>query len=163
MSDERLEQLRVAFDGSFAQPAMTDETALVDLLALRVGGAGYAMRVADIASLASDRKIVAVPTPIDEALGIAGIRGVVVPVYSLAVLLGHARPIASPRWLVVSAGPEPLAMAFDELDGFHRLPASALVPSSTPAPHLSHTVRIAGHHLAIVELHSIARRLTQEP
>lgn len=118
------------FDLSFARaPEAAVEKA--DFLAIRVRAAPYALRLAEVGALAVDRKLTPLPSEAPALLGIAGLRGAILPVYDLGSLLGDSSPSA-PRWLALLAGGD-LAVAFDAFEGHLRLPASAVAPA-VPAP-----------------------------
>ena len=86
----KVAEIRNAFDHSYAiPPASQVGEQIENLLAVRVAGDPYALRVGEISSLTNSRKTVALPSPVSELLGVAGIRGGFVPVYSLAALLGR--------------------------------------------------------------------------
>jgi chemotaxis signal transduction protein len=95
-----------------------------DLLALRVSGDTFAIRLGEISGLATDRKIVAFPSPIPELLGVAAIRSRLVPVYSLAALLGYSAPATRGRWLVLCGIEEPVGLAINDFEGYVRVPHS---------------------------------------
>jgi len=121
----RAAELRRAFDRSFAVPQNATVEDSVELLAIRAGGAGYAIRLAAVSGLFADRTVTALPSPVPELLGVAAFRGTVVPVYDLGVLLGHARS-GKPRWLVLDTGTPAVGLAFEELDGHLRVPAGEI-------------------------------------
>jgi chemotaxis signal transduction protein len=125
-------ELAREFDRSFADPARAADEAVEELLALRVGGDAYAVRLRDVTGLVADRKIVPLPTPEPALLGIVGLRNGLAPVYSLAALLGYGPTAEAPRWLLlVGPGPQ-FALAFPEFDG-HRRVARADVSSNQDA------------------------------
>ena len=68
------------------------------------GGAPFAFRLAEIAGVAVDRKLTSLPSPVPELLGLAGLRGRLVPVYSLTALLGGTPEGTAGRWLVLDCG-----------------------------------------------------------
>ena len=119
--------LREEFDRSFAalpaEPVPTEE-----LLAIRVGGDFYALRLGEVSELIAGHPVSRLTSTTPHLLGLAGVRGGVVPVFSLASLLGAAAglPRDTPRWLLLCAAQEPFALAFDGFDGHLRLPAAAL-------------------------------------
>jgi chemotaxis signal transduction protein len=116
--------LRDEFDRSFAEPIGTFVPATQDFLALSVDGLGFALRLTEIAGLHVDRKVTRMPSSDPALLGIAGFRGLVLPVYGIGAVLG--RPGTSvPRWLIV-ARPGAVALAFDGFDGYHRVGADAV-------------------------------------
>jgi chemotaxis signal transduction protein len=120
--ERKVLELREAFDQSFARAPRPAEGDHEDLLLVRVGRAPYALRLRETLGLAKNRKIVPVPTGRSDVLGVAGIRGSVVPVYDLAILLGHSRDEAAPVWLALAGSPDPVALAFGGLEGFARTP-----------------------------------------
>jgi|HubBroStandDraft_2_1064218.scaffolds.fasta_scaffold298540_1 chemotaxis signal transduction protein len=119
--DRLLTDLRRAFDQGFSDLLEDAPRDSEELLAIRVGRDPYALKLTDLGGLGSSRKIVPLPTRNAALLGVAGVRGTLVPVYSLAVLLGYSTNAASPRWFAVSLNPDPVALAFEEMEGFVRV------------------------------------------
>lgn len=113
--DNRAAELRAEFDQSFARAPGDDAAAMQSLLAIRLGGAPYALHVSDVTSVLVDRRITALPTPVPHLRGLVGIRGAIVPVYDLAALLGHPDS-STPRWLV-TASAAPIAFAVEQFEG----------------------------------------------
>jgi chemotaxis signal transduction protein len=122
----RLDGLREEFDGSFAEPLRQHDAEHDELLAIRSGDRPYALRLAQTAGLFPDRPVTSLPGPQPALLGLAGFGGTTVPVYDLAVLLGHPVP-EQPRWLVLADGVPPLALAFHGLDGHVRVLSAAIL------------------------------------
>jgi chemotaxis signal transduction protein len=130
---DRAADLRAAFDRGFAEAPAAGAAPYVDLLRVRIGGEPYALVLAEIASFHADLRVVPLPSPAPELLGVAAVRTAVVPVYDLRAVLaatGGTGPGAAPRWLVVLRGAPPLALAFDGFDGHARSDAGALPPAS---------------------------------
>lgn len=119
-------QLRQAFDHSFALPPSADSPEVQDLLMIRVAGDPYAIRLLDITEIVTGRSVVSVPTIKPGLLGLAGIRGGIVPVFCLSSILGYGPASGSPRWMVLCGAEEPIALAFSDFEGYLRLPTSAL-------------------------------------
>lgn len=111
---ERALEMRREFDNAFARPVETDTTIREKLLAIRVGGQAFSIRLSSIAGVFADKKITPVPGGHSALRGIAGFRGVVLPVYDLARLLGLSAP-QSPRWLVIAKA-APVALAFEAFE-----------------------------------------------
>lgn len=98
----RLAELREAFDRSFAeQPVRLGDT-MESLLEIGIGEHAYALRMSEIVGLFGNRTTTRLPAAVPELLGIAGVRGSILPVYDLGAFLDA--PLAeAPRWLVVAA------------------------------------------------------------
>ncbi len=112
-------QLRSAFDRTYALPSRSSEADKTeDLLAIRLAGNAYAIRVREIAGLANNRKTIALPSAIPELLGVTSIRGELAPVYSLAMLLDGHRVTEEPRWLALCRSDEPIGLAFADFEGY---------------------------------------------
>jgi chemotaxis signal transduction protein len=123
---ERLGALRASFDRSFADPPREQVVQFQDLLAIAVAGRRYALRLSQSAGLFPNRQVTVLPGPISALLGVAGFRGSIVPVYSLAAVLGQP-PQPDSRWLVLAAGAPAFALAFEELDGHLRVPGDEII------------------------------------
>jgi len=126
--------LRREFDLSFAQAWPTETPDMQHLLAVSVGGDPYALRVDEIGGLFVDRRVVPVPTPMSELLGVAGFRGQVAPVYDLAALLGYPRRPGQ-RWLILVRHVQFVALAFDAFDAQLAATPDQLVPLARTALH----------------------------
>jgi purine-binding chemotaxis protein CheW len=122
--------LRKAFDRAFAEPPPPEAEEAADYLGIRVGGAAYAVALSEIGAVFADRKIAPLPSSASELLGVAGVRGDIVPVFALAALLGVGGGDARPRWLVLAAGGK-AGFAFDALDGHLRIPLASITPAAS--------------------------------
>lgn len=129
----RARELREAFDRSFAKAPPADPPQLENLLSIRVTDDPYVIRLADLAGLFADKAVTSVPGADPGFLGIAGFRGVVLPVYDLRVLLGYPAGGKAPRWLAVTNARQ-IALAFDALDGYLRVPRGQLAAQVPPRP-----------------------------
>ena len=119
-------QLRQAFDHSFALPPSAASPDVHDLLTIRVAGNPYAIRLQDITEIVAGRSVISVPAVTPGLLGLAGIRGGIVPVFGLSSILGYGSDPESPRWMILCGAEEPIALAFSDFEGHLRLPTSAL-------------------------------------
>lgn len=160
---ERARVLQDLFDRTFAAPPHTREAALEALLVLRVGPDCYAVRRSEVAGAFAGKRITRIPSAVAELLGIVGLRRVSVPVYDLRALLGAGRG-ETPRWLLVVAGPAPVGLAFDALEGHEQVPLEAM--ASEPRTHasaefLNGMVRLRERVLPVLDLRSIVQRIEQ--
>jgi purine-binding chemotaxis protein CheW len=164
-------QLRQAFDHSFALQPSADAPEVQDLLAIRVAGDPYAIGLLDITEIVTGRSVVAVPTITPGLLGLAGIRGGIVPVFSLSSMLGYSPDPGSPRWMVLCGAEEPIALAFSDFEGYLRLPTSALhaeenfSATSEKTKYVSQAARTPGGVRAVISialiLATIRNRISQ--
>jgi len=158
----RVGELRRAFDSAFAaEPVAPAER--VGLIALRAGARSYAVRTSDVASVVAAGAIVPLPCDDPALLGLAAVRGTPLPVYDLAALLGEGAAKA-PRWMILSHGPDRLALAFDELEGYLRVPLADIVAAAPdPAAPLAapELVRAGSSLRSVVSVASVVRRVKQ--
>ena len=164
MVNGTLGDLRKAFDEAFASP-LDEKTPHEDLLAVTIAGDPYAFRIRDIASLWARPTIVPLPSRRSDLLGLAGLRGALVPVYSLALTMGYPMAGPPPRWLVACGSRAPLAFAFEEFERYLRVPTSEIRGGAPPGRQRSHVDQLAGDGpllRGIVDLTSIVRALTEE-
>ena len=129
----RAAALRDAFDGTFARPPVSGNTEAEDLLAIRVAGQPYALRLNEITGLVSQSPVVAVPAGTPALLGVTGIRGAVVPVFDLPLLLGFA-PDPDPPWLVLCGAEPAIGLAFAGFEGYLRLDPEAFQTGGDATP-----------------------------
>ena len=124
-------ELRKSFDESFARPHQHTAPDVEDFLAIRVAGDAYALRLREISGIIAGPKVTPVPASAPGFLGLAGIRGGVVPVFGLAPLLGYEQASAESRWMGLCGTEDLIALAFPDLEGFLRLPKSSVLPDET--------------------------------
>jgi chemotaxis signal transduction protein len=150
----RAEELREAFDRAFAEP-LRPRVDTENLLVIRVGAVGYAVRLDDITGLVTDRVVTPLPAAPRELIGISGFRGAAVPVYDLRILLEHAST-SIPRCSLI-ARHRLVAFAFDALDGHLRVERADVATSSEEprARHVYAVVRTRGMTLPILDVASL--------
>jgi chemotaxis signal transduction protein len=152
--------LRASFDEAFARAHRPRATGLEDLLVLRIEGHPHALRIRDLQGLHRAGKVVPLPSPCPELLGLAGIRGALLPVFSLAALLGYGgREL--PTWLVLCESgqgrAEPMALAFAALEGHVRVGPDQICAAAEGAAraHLPQMVRLTAGMCPLVQVSSI--------
>ncbi len=135
-----------------------------NLLAIRVCGDAYAIRISEISGLANDRKIVPLPSAISELIGVAGIRGALIPVYSLAALLGYGAEGAPGRWLALCGAGEPVGLVFSQFEGYVMVPLSKVYTAEgkdeaqTHVTHVVHTADVVRAVISIPLIREVIRR-----
>jgi chemotaxis signal transduction protein len=157
----RIAELRASFDNAFALPPETTAITSIGLLAIGVGTAGYAIRMTELSDVQAARKVVPLPGARPEMLGLAGIRGRLVPVYSLAALLGQAVTRAW-TWLAICGTEQPIGLTFDELEGYVQASPADLVPAAGVEGSRSHVrelLRKDGRVAMVVSAASIVAML----
>jgi purine-binding chemotaxis protein CheW len=137
-------KLRDEFDRAFGLPVDTRRVRNLQLLAVRIGGSHYALAVPEITGLQVDRTIVPFPAVLPELLGVAGIRGELVPVYNLAELLGYTRTAGNMRWMVLCGVGKMVGLAFDEFERHLDL-APAQVATADSANLKTEHIRAVAH------------------
>lgn len=144
--DNKISELRDAFNRTYAIPAASQAAQQMEnLLSIRVAGRPYAIKVSEISGLVNDRKTVALPSRVPELLGVAGIRGGLVSVYSLAMLLGYSQDVGQVRWLALCGSDEPVGLAISDFDGYVRVPLTRLYTAEKKDQTWTH----AGHLLRV--------------
>lgn len=143
-------ELKRAFDGAFAQPVRPDSgQAREDVLVLRAGADTSIVRLSQMRGLLARPNIVPVPSPLQELLGIAGLRGALLPVYSLAALQGRPPPEGAPAWMILIEVEGLVGLAFEEMLGYVRLdrddiaaqPATSATGLTTQAARVGEALR----------------------
>jgi chemotaxis signal transduction protein len=157
--------LRSLFDETFAVAVVSNSERLEGLLAIRVGAHPYVLCLSEITGLYADRRVVAVPSPVAQLLGIVGLRGMLVPVYDLAALL-HYPPAASPRWMVLAGGPHPVGFAFESFEAHVQVSRASLVSEEgqaasavTTRQHVRGNVRVAGALRPVIHIASVVETI----
>jgi purine-binding chemotaxis protein CheW len=124
------DDLRREFDRGFAAPPPALVEQAIDFLVVGVADDLYALRITALRALVSDRRIVALPTPMRELAGVVAVRGAMVPVYTLRALLGKAPAETPPARLVVAGPPPGVGLAFDRLERHLRVAPGAVAPAT---------------------------------
>jgi chemotaxis signal transduction protein len=151
-------EMRVAFDMAFAAPAIRRQEGIDPFLAVRLGGDPYAVRLFAIAGFAPARTIVAFPGAPPAMLGLAGLRGSLVPVYDLATLLGYPPERTPLRWFLVCGTADVVAFAFAELEGHLQVVASESTSNAEGAiarRHVRQVLHVPDGARAIIDVPSL--------
>ena len=104
----RAEQMRAAFDRSFAEPPALEAIG-TEVLRIELAGDPYVVALREVSSIHVDLKIVPVPATVATLIGVVAVRGVLIAVYDLRALRGVSTD-KRPRWILVADG---VGFAFD--------------------------------------------------
>jgi chemotaxis signal transduction protein len=153
--------LRRQFDRSFSETRRAGAGAEENLLALRIGGDPYAARLSEIASLHADKKLVPLPSPMPDLLGLVSLRGALAPAYDLRTLLGYPRG-PPPRFLIFVRTPEPVAFALDLFEVHLRLRLAdiSLAETGTASRFTCGLVRTAEGARPLLHIASLVEAIT---
>lgn len=159
-ADQKLLELRRSFDEAFAVSPRAELESMEGFIGLRISGDAFALRVSEVGHLASHQKIVALPSERPELLGLTGIRGTTVPVYSIARLLGFDTSEQSLHWLVTCGSYADMAMAFETFEGYFRVPVGEITrvnAAESARRHVHELVRDGTLLRAVVDMVSITK------
>lgn len=162
LTSDTATELRRAFDRSFAKAPRERVAQFEDLLAIRIAGDPFALRLNELSGLSTGQPVTPVPTAAAGLLGIAGFRGTLVPVYDLRILLGYPATEAS-LWLGLVGKDLLTGLAFDGFDGFLRVPRDAVARKETvSATALVHeVVQTRDSVWPLVHLPSVVEEITK--
>jgi purine-binding chemotaxis protein CheW len=158
MKRSRAADMRKAFDRAFAEPPPPEAEAAADYLGIRIGGIAYAVALSEIGAVFADKKIAPLPSGASELLGVAGVRGDIVPVFSLGALIGQGGGDEKPRWLVLAGGGR-AGFAFDVLDGHLRIPIAQIAAVASPKGFVTANAVIGKEARPIVSIASLMEHL----
>jgi len=146
--------LRREFDESFSRARVAPERAGEAFLGVRVGGASFALRVADLLGVHADRTIVPIPSATPGYLGVAGVRGVLTSVFDLGAFLGFAAA-PSPRWIAVAGRGGRIGLAFESLESHIRATPGRAGAGGVDAPayrHIQGAVQVGTDVYPVIDL-----------
>lgn len=131
-------ELRQAFDAAFAVPPPPPDPPTVALLLVRAGGELLAVKRAEMTGFVRGEAIALTPGRSPAFLGLAGLRGGLYPVWSLAGLLGRPPARAGAAcWLILAEarGEAPCAFACEAFEKMIFAPEAAVAaPARRDAP-----------------------------
>lgn len=150
--------LAAGFDRSFALPRSAAVPPRQDFIAIRIRDDAHAIRLPQLSELRGRVPVTRLPGSGAELLGVANVRGMIVPVYDLGHLLGYSpASVGVPGWCVLVAS-APVALAFEVFDGHLRLSDDASAQAErakNSRPHINEVLRTSGQILPIIDLPSV--------
>lgn len=157
----KAQELRRSFDRSFATPRCALKKPSSHLLLILVSGRRYALRVVDLLGLYLGRKITPLPATDPALLGIVGIRGQLIPTYSLAALLNCAAGSGEHRSMVLCGESKlTVGLAFDQFIGSTKVSESDLCAASAAERlpvHISQVARTVPEMCYVISTASILK------
>lgn len=152
-------ELRKLFDQAFSLPPPAAGEKVEALLAISIGNRPHAVRLGDISALVCDKRITPLPTSVPDLLGVAAFRSNLTAVYDLHALMGYGPCPEMPRWMIVSAGPIRVALAFQGFDGDLRVPISSIVAEQGPRNLGGMVTESNGHLRPLLRVSAIAESI----
>ena len=147
-----------------AEIAKTIELTDERFLTFRSEGHFYALPAATVSEVARLPPIARVPQAPPSLMGLANLRGAVLPVASVRALLGRADVAATPASrLIVLEGASPVALAVDEVSGLVRIPPEKVKTAeadiaSEAGEHLRGVFESGSHVTKILDIPELLRR-----
>lgn len=158
-------ELRRAFDQAFASAPAEQAPEAEDILALRIAGEPYGVKVRAIASIARVSRIVPLPSSTPELLGIVQIRGTLVPIYSLSIILGHPQASPGPAyWVALDEKHDPVALDLGGFEACIRVLKSELCSpeGGSAGRHIGQVARTPTGVRAIVDIVSVVESIKKQ-
>lgn len=149
-------QLRQEFRSAFERPREAGERReeMVALLTFRIGRRPVALRVDQLDVLTRKPRVSRVPSFGGDSalLGVAGVWGRLVPVFSLAVLLGDGASEGESRWMALVGG---IAVTFPDYQSNREIPVSGIPEAGTDGVS---NVEIDGEPWTLADLRQLLKK-----
>ncbi len=157
------DEMKKEFDATFARPREREEEPEVELLAIRAGDLRLALRVAETQGIARCPSITPLPSRAPSLLGLSGLSGNLVAMYSLSSLLAGRGGGSERPWVALCGEGRSVGLVFDEIEGSLRVSPRALRSASRPRPEDLHEVSIQDRGIvrSIVSIPAVMETLKQ--
>lgn len=161
----RVEELRQAFDQSFAEPLRQVEAGRENMLSVHIGQSDYCIRLSELATVAKSKKIVPIPNGPDGLVGVCGLREKLIAVFQLSHVLGTPAHKAAPRWLLVCKGNPEVAFGVEEINAYLQVSPSEMneVEVNAAGPFVSHIIKRGNQRLGLLDVPAILDSLERNP
>ena len=148
----------------------------MELVIFRISGQPYAMMIDYLVGIEDVDHVTPVANAPANIIGIANIRGEVVPILDLAARFGTVCDATRPQYLLIRIGGEPMCFMVDSVDGMKVYPPEGLmkVPSiviGSKTKYISNAIKTDTNELGLVilpeklvssdEQHSIAEFVSE--
>jgi len=159
---DRVTELRRAFDRTFQLAYQIKNKDVEPMIAFRIAGVALAVRVQHITGVIKRGVILPIPSIVPELLGVAVVRGGLVPVFNLAALLGLP-PSGEPQWLMLLNRESPIAFAFDGLEGRVEVQRAHLYVDETASrrKHIHQLAEIGSVVRAVIDVPGLMEAIRQ--
>ncbi|MEP7023620.1 MAG: chemotaxis protein CheW [Actinomycetota bacterium] len=127
---------------------------------LRVAAEAYAVPVGDVREVLEAVPVTAVPRALPEILGVRNLRGQILPVASLALILGRQVTAPSALLLVAESGGLQAGFAIDEVTGVGEL-SGPTGPAESPM--LTGAVLAGGELVGFIDMARVFGSLARSP
>ena len=160
LTPDQLTDIALAFDSAFQRAPEPPKPVEEGLLVVKAGGLRYGLRCSQLHAVMRDKKITALPGSPSGVLGLAGFRGQLITVFSLAAQLGQP-PEDSPRWLAIVTVSQNIrvALAFEALLRQVPIATQALLTDSSATLIESFWTDDGEEPLAVVSLPTLLHEL----
>jgi chemotaxis signal transduction protein len=158
----RLAGLRSAFDRTFQLPYQLKTKDVEPMIAFRTAGTALAVRVQHITGVMKRTVILPVPSIVPELLGVAAVRGGLVPVFNLAALL-ELPPSGEPQWFMLMNRQMPVVFAFDGLEGRIEVERAHVYADETSSPrkHIHQLAEVGSVVRAVIDVSGLMESIRQ--
>ncbi|HEY3973653.1 MAG TPA: chemotaxis protein CheW [Candidatus Sulfotelmatobacter sp.] len=158
----RLADLRSAFDRTFQLPYQAKSKDVEAMIAFRIAGTALAVRIQHITGIMKRTVILPVPSIVPELLGVAVVRGGLVPVFNLATLL-ELPASGEPQWFMHMNRETPVALAFDRLEGRIEVQRSHLYADETSLrrKHIHQLAEVGSVVRAVIDASALMESIRQ--
>ncbi len=146
--------LRTEFDRQFELPEPDISGESQDFLGIRIANSGYAIRISDLEAIVKSATIIPLPGGFGGLLGIACIRGRLVPVFRLDET--HKQPSVPvlSTWVALFRGPDLFGLAFETLDGFFPVRSDAVLKNGSGV-----VIRVSGEVKSVLEVPELLKTI----
>lgn len=131
-----LKEMKNEFDFSFANlPPILDSNEKKDFLIIQIHHNQYAVHVDELKGLQIKKVVVPIPCENKSLLGLAGIQGQVIPVFSLAFILNIQSPVkegfGKENNFIICGKNSKIGLSFLKIGNYHKINKKNIIPQQT--------------------------------
>jgi chemotaxis signal transduction protein len=131
-----LREMRDSFDDSFANaPPILENNEKEDFLVIQIYQDQYAVQVNELKALQIKKKIIPIPCENKSLLGLAGMQGQVIPIFSLASIL-NIQSLSNEEFgkennFIICGNISQIGLAFLKLGSYHQINKKDIIKQQT--------------------------------